>query len=334
MLKKFIIFFVIFKIYALGFSLQQESNILPYPVKSTQKSEPKSYKFKNFGYFFDDKNMQLLNLKDDDTFEILDLKRGTTDNGIFEVKNLKIIIKNKEFTLLNDTLTDKHTNLFIKLKKIIQTQSFKNQKNTIIITPFENKAKIFVISNDMNILDNTLKYMDGVYKFDKYKLIISQEKMFILGGNLAGEYNKTDTRWLIGKNSLGLISRFSHHWDIVKIFGSKNIKRNKNITNKSVYDVFSNDEKIFSYTTINNKITKIDILSKRYKTPNNIGINTSFLELKNTIKIDDFYIDKGKILLKAASLNTIFTISNKNNAKNKNEISPNETIKHITIDWE
>jgi hypothetical protein len=67
---------------------------------------------------------------------------------------------------------------------------------------------------------------------------------------------------------------------------------------------------------INSKIERILILDKRYKTNKNIGLGSTYADLKNSYKITDIAPDMEHIVLNVGEINAWFSI-------NKNQLSDN-----------
>ncbi|QCD45286.1 hypothetical protein [Campylobacter mucosalis] len=265
----------------------------------------KSVNFKGFGSYFNDELKELI-LIDKDT---------NTSNIIFWD---------------NKILKDSNNRIWKKLEPLKVASSFVNKNSVISIAPERDNA---LISGkiDGHFIDAKAVFKDGVYIAGNLKIIALKDKIFIS----KMEFKKIDNSFLITKNSVGRICKNSHSQDLIKEFGTNNLKRITQIKQQSAYYALSLDERLFAYEIYNNKITKLNILSPKFKTIEGIGLNSSFKDIKNSLKIDDFSVHKNKISLKIDSYNMVLHLLSdiKNEPKSLEDIDENAKVKQILISW-
>lgn len=303
------------------------------PDKAAQKHKIKSYKFKNFGGYFNEDSKSLLILKDDGNFELLSFENKTKDAGNFSVSDMEILAHELRLTPTDriNVLKDSKGRAWIKNHPLKELSAYANDKFLFALAPDQSSA---LLSSQGMQCDGALKFHDGFYDLNGAKIVATQAKIFIEKGACNAsdiELKRADATWLIAPNSLGLISSFSNNVQIIKEFGARNIKRDERAKNLSVYYVYYGTERLFSYLLQNNKVTKINILSKNYKTAHGIGLKSTYAELTNLYKISDQSFSDDEISVKVKSLNAIFKFERK---FDESGISKDAKVTKILLLWE
>ena len=121
---------------------------------------------------------------------------------------------------------------------------------------------------------------------------------------------------------------------MIKIYGSKNIKRD-NTKKENSYIATNKNERIFEYTLLNGIITSIEIYSNEFKTPENISLKSNFKDIKNSLVISKFRSDKNNIYLKIDSHDMLITLKNPlaKEITSLNDIPDETKIEQITLMW-
>ncbi|WP_169764136.1 hypothetical protein [Campylobacter mucosalis] len=256
--------------------------------------------------------------------------------GYFNDELKELILINKDTNISNIIFWDKkiikdsNNRIWKKLEPLKVASSFANKNSVISIAPKRDNA---LISGkiDGHFIDAKAVFKDGVYIAGNLKIIALKDKIFMS----KMEFKKIDNSFLITKNSVGRICKNSHSQDLIKEFGTNNLKRITQIKQQSAYYVLSLNERLFAYEIYNNKITKLNILSPKFKTIEGIGLNSSFKDIKNSLKIDDFSVHKNKISLKIDSYNMVLHLLSdiKNEPKSLEDIDENAKVKQILISW-
>ncbi|MGG7073482.1 hypothetical protein U5B43_04350 [Campylobacter sp. 9BO] len=326
-MRKILLIFIFFSFSNAQNLIKQDLNMPIRPAKISKNDELKSYKFRYFGSYISIETSELLTIKEDDTFILENLKTAQQESGVFKHKMNEIFLNSKNFTAHKDHIVSKNGEFYTKLDLVKDVKGYKNESKTIIFTPFNDKAIIFITKNDGEILEKELEFRDGIYYFKDDKFLFLKQKAFVKNAN----FTAFDITWTISKGSVGKLSINSSHQDIIKIFGAKNIKRNKEQKDVASYDIYNANSKILSYTIFNNKISTIKTQNKNFKTTKHIGVGSSFNELKTAYKIEQTFINKDKIFIKIDPENIIFELEN--TSKNSKHIPLDAKIKSITINW-
>ena len=228
----------------------------------------------------------------------------------------------------------------------------KNGFLDIIITPSKNSARATFYSSLKNgsplcEFSSELFYDKGIfYLLDEKGIALSIHKingdLFIIANDkicksahISGHYKKSKSyKNIFGKGFFSEITSDSANRDVIKAYGSKNIKRD-NTKKENSYIVTSKNERIFEYTLLNGIITSIDIYSKEFKTPENISLKSNFKDIKNALVISKFQSDTNNIWLKIDSRDMLIKLKNPlgKSVTNLNEIPEETQVEQITLMW-
>ena len=265
--------------------------------------------------------------------------------------------KNKRTGVLADIYSFEPVDKGYKESFFRQFFKFKNEKSfqSVIITPFKDGARLDAYSSLKDgeppcSLDGTLSYKDGIFylknenglalsvhKIHDNIFIKNEGKNICKRGYIAGKYSqKTSLKWLFGKHFLGVLTDDMKSSDIIKIFGSKNIKRDANLKDENSYIVFDSAKNgLFKYTLLNGIITQIELLTPKFKTPEGISIGSNFGEIKNALKIENFTNQNGKISLKIPTHDIVIKLKTTKNIaiKGLSDIPDDTKIDKILLIW-
>ncbi|WP_148821297.1 copper resistance protein NlpE [Campylobacter concisus] len=262
--------------------------------------------------------------------------------------------KNKRVGVLAQIYNFEPVNKAYKDSFFAKFYKFKNKDSflDIVIVPSKNGAKISFYSSLKNgsplcEFSSELFYDKGIfYLLDEKGIALSIHKingdLFIIandkickGAHIGGHYKKSKGyKNIFGKGFFSEITSDSANRDVIKIYGSKNIKRD-NTKKENSYIVTNKNERIFEYTLLNGIITSIEIYSNEFKTPENISLKSNFKDIKNALIISKFQSDTNNIWLKIESHDMLIKLKNPlgKSVANLNEIPEETQVEQITLMW-
>ncbi|ORI08598.1 hypothetical protein A3835_03460 [Campylobacter concisus] len=262
--------------------------------------------------------------------------------------------KNKRVGVLAQIYNFEPVNKTYKDSFFAKFYKFKNKDNflDIVIVPSKNGAKISFYSSLKNgsplcEFSSELLYDKGIfYLLDEKGIALSIHRInnaiFLVANDkicknahISGRYKKDkDQKNLFGKGFFAELTNESANRDVIKIYGSKNIKRD-NTKKENSYIVTNKNERIFEYTLLNGIITSIEIYSNEFKTPENISLKSNFKDIKNSLVISKFSSDKNNIYLKIDSHDMLITLKNPlaKDITSLNDIPDETKIEQITLMW-
>ncbi|WP_107785062.1 copper resistance protein NlpE [Campylobacter concisus] len=262
--------------------------------------------------------------------------------------------KNKRVGVLAQIYNFEPVNKAYKDSFFARFSKFKDKNGflDIIITPSKNGARATFYSSLKNgspicEFSSELFYDKGIfYLLDEKGIALSIHKingdLFIIANDkicksahISGHYKKSKGyKNIFGKGFFAELTNESANRDVIKIYGSKNIKRD-NTKKENSYIVTSKSERIFEYTLLNGIITSIEIYSNEFKTPENISLKSNFKDIKNSLVISKFSSDKNNIYLKIDSHDMLITLKNPltKEITSLNDIPDETKIEQITLMW-
>ena len=234
----------------------------------------------------------------------------------------------------------------------------KNDKNfqAVIISPYKNGAKIDVYSNlddsgeQLCDFEGEARYENGIFYVyaGEFKVDVHRVKdgIFINAnsgaqicktGYFTGKYSqKTDVLNTFGKYFLGELTPDMKSGDIIKIYGAKNIKKDARDRGENSHVVYQGGEAKFKYLLQNGVITRVEILSPSFKSPQGVGLGSTIAQVKSALKIKNFAFSDGQISLKIPSLNAVFKLENSQNltsVKSLEQIPSSYKVDAIILNW-
>ncbi|MCR4942770.1 MAG: hypothetical protein K5978_08295 [Campylobacter sp.] len=260
--------------------------------KFMQKAPQKISKvFKEHGQYFLPENADFLTLQSDFSYTNINAFDTQIKSGKFEYENGQIITADANLSLAS----------LQKIKAISPLGIFKHKNDILFVVKNGKDLLVSGIFGGLNINEN-LRFENGIYLGKSFKLLHANSKIYLFG--LC--FEQIDADFLIAKNSVGKLNKFSTSSEIIELYGKKNLKRAKQIKSHNVYYVLDNDEKLFAFEIFDNKILGISILSPKFRTIEGIGIGSDINELREKIKISAENIKDDKISLKSEFYDMVF----------------------------